>query len=429
MNEMPLQPSPELQLLLLNLISPARAVTQAQVDGLGAADWKALLAMAHQHRLGPMLHWQLGRAHALLHIAAEVKADLAQSYKKAALRSLLMQRELLQVHHLLEKAGIPYVALKGAFLAYYAYPHPALRPLRDLDILVPKDKVLTAYQALLDAGCTRIEHLPGGAEASLQVAKHLPPLRSASGQVHVELHGRLFHYELDGQPQVDMSDSPGFWERVTTAVMVNHEISFESPTDLLLHMIVHAVYDHRFNNGPLLLSDLAFLLKAKKIDWPLFWHLAQQGRYTRGCLLSLKLTQRYWGVECVEWPSFTEQELSGLEASVDVAAKLMLQDSSARTDVALQVGLRKAVGPVAKIRHAWRKLFPSRLEIAANYPVKPNSWRIHYWYLVRLHHRLTLRLPEFLKARQQHRVNVAVEQGAALDGWLAVERPADAARR
>nr|WP_319565125.1 nucleotidyltransferase family protein [uncultured Rhodoferax sp.] len=408
-----------LQLLLLDLTAPARTVTQAQVDTLSAQDWQTILKMARQHRLGPLLHWQMKQAHAHLTIPTECQAEWALSYKNATLRNLLLQRELLLVHQIFKNAAIPYVALKGAYLAYHAYPHPALRPMRDLDILVPKDQALKAYQILLDAGMSRIDAYQGTPELALSLHKHLPPLRSRSDQVNVELHSRLFHHESEGLPQPDLSDAPGFWNRISSAPIANQLISFEPPTELLLHMIVHAVYDHQFNNGPLLLSDLAFLLTTQAIDWPLFWSLAQQGQQTQGCLLALKLTQRYWGINHIEWPNAVTQKQVELDAPTDIAAFLMLREGADRRDVNLHLEILKSTSKTGILFSLLRRLFPSKDMIAENYLVRRDSWYIYLWYLVNLRHLLLRRIPGFWRAQHQQHFQQEVKELAKLRQWLA----------
>ena len=119
-------PLPVLKALLLDLIAPARTVQQTQVDALSDADWQVLMRMVREHRLGPLMHWQLGQAHASLQLPTEVVNRLAQGYKKGTLRSLTLQRELVLVNRILQEASIPSIALKGAYLAFHAYPQAAL---------------------------------------------------------------------------------------------------------------------------------------------------------------------------------------------------------------------------------------------------------------------------------------------------------------
>ena len=96
--------------------------------------------MVRTHRLGPMLHSRLKQTALLQKVPEEIKAVLDKSFHISALRSLMLQRELLQLHKILTSADIPYVVLKGAYLAFHAYPNPAMKPMRDLDILVSRQR-------------------------------------------------------------------------------------------------------------------------------------------------------------------------------------------------------------------------------------------------------------------------------------------------
>lgn len=419
----PLHPLAELQSLLLDLISPARPVDQARLDALGEPQWQNILRMARQHRLGPLLHWQLGRAHAHLQCPESVKAQLLASYRQSALRNLMLQRELLLVHGILHDAGIPYVALKGAFLAVHAYPQPALRPMRDLDILVSEDQVLQAFQVLLDGGLTRNKSYEGSPEAWAQLYKHLPPLRSPSGSLNVELHRRVFRPDKDHGAAAELSLDPGFWQRALALPLGQASIRYEPPTDLLLHLIVHAAYDHEFDNGPLLLSDLAFLLDRHPIDWPLFWSMAERGGHSRGCWLALKLTERYWGEQPIAWPdnpALPDLEEGGLLAR---AAQLMLRDFDARENVSLHATMDAKPTLAAKAAHVCSRLFAPRTLVAAQYAVRPDDWRIYGYYPVRWWRLLSQRLPGFLHASKADGLQGEVLEIRALRHWLRQEEP------
>lgn len=411
-------PLPQLQSLLLDLISPTRAVPQSQLDELGDADWQALLAMVRQHRLGPLLHWQLGKAHAGLHLPPQAQVELSKAFRRIAVRSLALQRELLLVHRVLQRADIAHMALKGVYLAFHAYPHSALRPLRDLDILVPRAQALLAYQALLDGGLTRIDGHLGSPAAALQLSRHLPPLRSPSGKVNVELHSRLFHAPDDGKAPPDLSEDPQFWLRGSKLQLANAELCFESPTDLLLHLIVHAAYDHEFDNGPLVLSDLAFLLDRHAIDWPLFWVLATQGGYTRGCMLTLKLVQRYWGAPSIAWPEAGAGDELLTDEQLHKAALLMLRDFDARGDVYLRCNLIDRPSLRARTGFLLQRIFVPRAQIAATYAVSEHSPKVYLWYPVRWWRLLTQRLTGYRRSTKQARIHREASQLAEFREWL-----------
>lgn len=405
-----------LKLLLLDLLSPIREVTASTIKSLTDTDWSVLLQMSRQHRLGPLLHWRLSRERQSLSIPEAFRSALATSFRQSAIRSLLIQRELLYVHRTLYDEGIPHVALKGAFLAFHAYEHPALRPLRDLDILLPPKNALTVYQLLIDHGFKRIDHHYGNAEAAMQVHRHLPPLRGPSGLLELEVHTHLFHRDNEAKLQQELSEDPQFWSRCIRHDIAGTPIPFESPADLLLHMIVHAVYDHQFTNGPLLLSDLAYLIDRHRINWPLFWELAERTDRQRGCILALSLMEYYWGKRPIEWPQGLLAALPTMP--IKEAAVLMLRDVEAKSAVKFETQVTNHASLFGKFRYFFSTIFPSKELIAATYPVDAKSAAVYVWYPARWWWLATERLPGYLKSKRQPHLQLEVQHIRALENWL-----------
>jgi len=386
-----------LQSLLLDLLSPIRQIDLAVLRSLDDEDWSALLEMARQHRVCALLHWQAKRRGHLF--PAPVMDRLTRLSRQHAMRALTIQRELVLLGRMLREVGIPFVALKGSYLAFHAYPEPRLRPLRDIDILVPRAQALRAYQLMLDKGLTRHPDYPGDPAAALETFKHLPPLRSASGQVTVELHDRLFDPNHARQESVDLARTEQFWARCVDIPVAGEPVRFESPTDLLLHLIVHAVYDHEFNNGPLLMSDLAFLLDSQPIDWTLFWRLAQEGGHTLACIFALTLTERYWGGKPITWPADAGGIRAEASARWESAAVLMLQDISDRKFLSL-ANRFSARAPAERIKILWGQIFPTKAVVAAIYPVREHSALVYLWYPVKWWSMARRVLPYLGAARQ-----------------------------
>lgn len=409
---------PQLQGLLLDLLSTRRSVTPEAIAALEAADWPILLSLARQHRLCPILHWRLTQERSELPIPATVLAELTGGWKKSALRALIMQRELESIHQILERAAIPHVALKGAFLAFHAYPRAALRPLRDLDILVPKETLLQAYQVLLDGGLRRMAHHHGDLAACSEVHKHLPPLSSPSGLVTVELHNRLFHPNRHGGAEDDLSDDPQLWQRLMRRESNGQSISFLSPTDLLLHLIIHAVYDHQLDNGPLLLNDIAWLLATHEIEWPLFWNLAQRYGRTRGGLLALHMAERYFGPLPIHWPEAGYRPAESLQAVLKEACLLTLGDAESRADVKLASSAHRPGGFLAKAGLFVHKAFPRRTALAAIYPTAADSPWIYRWYAVRWWQLATRRMPQYWRNRQDEQLAIDTGRLNQVKAWL-----------
>jgi hypothetical protein len=421
--ELPHASLSRLQRLLLDLLSPCRSVRQADLDALTTPEWERLWVMVHQHRLGPLLGWQLAHAHAHLVLSSDISARLAQTTRQTVLRSLLLQQELIGIHRVLVAAGIPYQALKGAFLAFHAYPHPSLRPMRDLDIVVPRKQALAAYQALQAAGLSRVAEDMTAPEVAMAVHHHLAPLRARCGQFPVELHYRLFHFRLDKESGADPSDEPEFWLRGRHAALGGESVSFESPEDLLLHLIVHAVYDHEFSNGPLLLSDVAFLLRRHAVDWDVFWARARETGRTRGCQLVMHLVQRYWGSEGLPLPPAATASTPPSDAELDDFATLMLCDVKASLDRGLHGNFAQVSGALAMIRYLLGRAFAPRAQLRAAHALPADDWRVIFYYPVRWHRQLTEQVPKLWRARGgDFPQQVEVRQLGALRRWLVTSR-------
>jgi hypothetical protein len=274
-------------------------------------------------------------------IPADLRAAWAHTHRRAALRSLTGQRELMILHDLLEDAGAPYLALKGAYLAWHAYPEPGLRPLRDLDLLVPRDRAMALFELLLDRGYQRTKKYVGNPQAYLETSHQLPPLHSPSGETTVELHTHIFHRDERRTDVPDPGGDPAYWRRAVKREAGGRSLRFPAPEDILIHLIEHAVYGHQFDNGPLLLSDIAFLLERHRIDWPLFWQLADDAQCRRGAMLSFALVRHYWPDTVVTWPDGGEDEVP--EAVAVAAARALLRGSDYRKSDNLLVDARIAL--------------------------------------------------------------------------------------
>ena len=70
-------------------------------------------------------------------------------------------------------------------------------------------------------------------------------------------------------------------------------IRYLASQDTLSHLIIHAVYSHRLDCGPLLLADIDFLLQTAAIVWTDFWASAVNEGWRSGARLVLELVATY----------------------------------------------------------------------------------------------------------------------------------------
>jgi hypothetical protein len=113
-------------------------------------DWQEVPALAERHGLAPLLYVQLRDSG--LAIPPDVRETLQALYLRHRRANQARFQVLSQVLATFDTAGIRALVLKGAALSHLIYPEPGLRPMRDLDILVDRQKASRAQDALAGLG-------------------------------------------------------------------------------------------------------------------------------------------------------------------------------------------------------------------------------------------------------------------------------------
>jgi len=179
-------------------------------------------------------------------LPSPIGQTLADVHLGLALRGEALRRLLERYVTRLDEAGIPVLLLKGAALIQTVYERPAERVMRDLDLLVPDEKLLQA-RAMVAEDATEIRpDRPG--------LRHLGTMLLPGEYTSIELHSANRHVEL--WPQLHPGDPFERAERVrigeTTAFRLDLADSF-------LHVACHGVC-HAFPDWLTMAADLSRLL-------------------------------------------------------------------------------------------------------------------------------------------------------------------------
>ncbi|MEO0699778.1 MAG: nucleotidyltransferase family protein, partial [Pseudomonadota bacterium] len=228
----------------------------------------------------------------------------------------------------LDTNAIPYAALKGASLSLEFYDEPALRPMRDLDIMVLPGDAERAYEKLKAAG---FEKLQGKGNYGLEYKHHLPPLRNAQGVI-LELHHRIAPCDWSGSQPLGNQ----LVENARDVDFQGHTIRMAHPTDTYIHLVVHAAFHNLFDNGPNLLSDVVALESTGLIDRGDVETFARSHGLVQSIALVEALVAHFRGSEDVGVP----------EKMIEQAADLMTQNPEEHWQRFL---LRKRRNPVGRI--------------------------------------------------------------------------------
>lgn len=149
-------------------------------------DWGSLLPALEAHGLAPLAFARLRAAG--VSVPPPAGPTLRGMYARHALAARRRFEALARILAAFDAAGLDAIVLKGAALAHLIYPAPGLRPMGDLDLLIPADRVDPARAALAESGFRAIE--PADTPT---FSKHLVAVGTVEGfPVRIELHHRLF---------------------------------------------------------------------------------------------------------------------------------------------------------------------------------------------------------------------------------------------
>lgn len=117
---------------------------QAMDIDASTVDWSAVLAEAQRHKVTALMYPAIRSMDGVPEAVFNRVCGTAITVATASEAMLKEQRRILD---LLEARQIPCAVLKGTSVAYL-YPHPELRTIGDIDILVDEENLDEAYKAL-----------------------------------------------------------------------------------------------------------------------------------------------------------------------------------------------------------------------------------------------------------------------------------------
>lgn len=243
-------------------LRPGAGGAEAALRRRRQADWGAALALANAHLVTPSLHVGLAEAGGLADLPAAVRDYLGLLHRCNAERNAALRRQARELVGALGDAGVPSLLLKGAgLLLAGCYADPGARMIRDIDVLVPARAVSRATTVLRALGYAP-EAPHGGRHAHGNFTRPGDPGA-------VDLHWEVIDasYLLPAQE---------VWRRARAGGDAALELLLPSPTDAVLHTVLHAQIHHlgNFYRGALelrQLCDFATLARhyGDTVDWPL----------------------------------------------------------------------------------------------------------------------------------------------------------------
>jgi hypothetical protein len=375
-------------------------IEPADWPNLDRGGWDLLVGLAEKEGVASLLCRAFDERGWPDRIPANVRQILRRANFTTAASNLLLYGELTRILAALQpEKALPTadsrrvaVVLKGADLAMTAYPSIALRPMCDLDLLLPRPRLDEAVRTLEHLGYQKIG--PEIAAGHDLLTAHAVPMVGGPGRsVMVELHWRLVASEMDRRsPALDW-----FWTQ-TEPWCNGDRSSIESgndgdgkvalptfffhltPTAHLLYLAAHLALQHGTAQSRLLWFydiDLLVTLYGDRIDWDELLHRARELRWNLTLLTALTTTGERFG---------TAYPRGFLEAIAENANETASRVERFKPDLTYPRGSRiwhqmMCLAWRGRLSFAWNHFFPSRAYVRSRYPIRPRwLWPICYPY-------------------------------------------------
>jgi Uncharacterised nucleotidyltransferase len=189
-------------------------------------------------------------------------APLREAYEKSRTENQQKLAAARPVVEALVAAGIDVLVLKGAALIRFYGGDLGLRPMRDIDVLVPSDQTKRAIATLSDFG-----YEPAGIAVSCleRYACRISPgwLFVEPNAPGVDLHWHTLHESR--QPNAD----DDFWQGAISLDFQGVTVKALNSTDQLLHVCIHGLQRELQENLRWIVDAMGILRhEAEPIDWP-----------------------------------------------------------------------------------------------------------------------------------------------------------------
>jgi hypothetical protein len=317
------------------------------VEKILATDPELLVPLAWWHGVLPWLSRRVASADAAA--AHPSFAPLRAAFLENGVRALNLAGELAEVVEVLEAAGVAPLAYKGPALAVQAFGDASLRDYGDLDLVVRKEELAAAGEALARAGFRDLFDPGANRAALLRDGHHLQYQRDG---VLVEVHWR-FGKSVFGYAE----ELSGLWERAAALDIRGRRVRALSVADHLLALAIHSSKTMWASlEGTVSMVRLAAQVAPRQ--WPEVMARARAWRCDEALRVSLLLAERMLGAPCRRGLAEHVPATPGARRLVDrVAAELFREEGHGRRYLLGQLALRPRYRDrlrfaLAALRHA-----------------------------------------------------------------------------
>ncbi len=288
--------------------------TEADWAEVSADRGQALFDLACRHGVAALLHARLSDTGQIDRLGPAVADLFRKHHINQAIRSAHLSAQLDDILSALDRASIPVRLLKGAALAHTAYADPSERPMCDIDLLIPEERLDEAGAALEQIDFRpKAASAPGkweGMEESLYIH------RVYTGPSPLDLPCELHWHIVAGRRSRYAPDMAWFWREGSTGSRSPAGPSDAawhglSPTAMLLHLCAHVMLQNPGRRRRLIWYCDIDRVARRNVDWDLFARQANRFHWSAAVAAALRGARELLGTALPE----------GLPSTLDAATE------------------------------------------------------------------------------------------------------------
>ena len=248
-------------------------------ERLSPAEWQAVIAAARAESLLASLAHRLARVAVpdrIRQLLGEAAADAGRAQVQALWEAEMARRALAS-------AGVPFVLLKGTAYAAAGLGAAAGRSIGDLDILVPRQQLGIAQQALLRADWEWVKEDRYDDLYYRRWMHELPPLIHKQRDRMIDVHHTIL--PLTARPTPDAA------ALIAASVELPGGLRILAPADMIVHAAAHLVADGDLAGGLRNLWDVDRLVRDFGRE-PHFWRTLERRARLHGLAPAVARTLR-----------------------------------------------------------------------------------------------------------------------------------------
>jgi len=232
----------------------------------------------------------------------DAKPTILDGDLTVSMRNVCMMHTLERIAERSNKAGVPFLVLKGAALNLVLYERPDDRPMGDLDLLIKPEDLDRTLELLAALGCVRGEPLVREdffPRFYYETEFKLGDIRP----VRIDLHVRPFRPLRYAQ----RVPTRALWEQAQPVQIGRATVLVPSAAEMLIHLAVHSAVHG--NGRRLWLEDIKRWVDARRddIDWDRFAATVEAWGLTLPTVEGIRETESRLGRVC---PSQVMRRLS-----------------------------------------------------------------------------------------------------------------------